>query len=136
MFVFFCNIVLSRYYKMRLETFKTLISKIQQNSDDVSYLYPKIDVTNFTDGFDQVITILLKCYYGDEGEDWISWFLYERDPERGLLAYDKNGNEICSSVEELWKTCEECRLTKEDYVIPTPLTDEEREEMIKKMFDK
>ena len=121
---------------MKLETFKVLVAQMKENSDTVNYLYPKIDVINFTDGCEQVISTLLRCYYGLQGEDWISWFLHERDPERDLLSYDKDGNEICTTVEELWEICEECKLTKEDYVIPTPLTDEERLQMVQDIFQK
>lgn len=121
---------------MNFETFKKLIEQIKENEETLNYLYPKVDLINFADGYNGVITILLKCYYGEEGEDWISWYLYERDPERGLLAHDKDGNEICSSLEELWKTCEECKLTKEDYVIPISMSDKERLELIQQIFTK
>lgn len=119
---------------MTLETFKVLIAKIKDNSDTLNFLYPKIDLINFTDGYEEVITILLKSYYGEIGEDWISWFLHERDPEKGLIAHDSHGNEICTNVEELWKLCEECKLTKVDYIIPTPLTDEQRMKMLENIF--
>lgn len=121
---------------MRLDTFKALMAQMVENSETVNILYPKIDITNVTDGYEHAITILLKSYYGEQGEDWISWFLYERDPERGLLAHDKDGNEICKTIEELWELCEECKLTKEDYVIPKPMSMEEKTKLLEELFKK
>jgi hypothetical protein len=121
---------------MRLDTFQVLLAQIVENDETVNTLYPKIDITNVTDGYSKAITILLKSYYGEQGEDWISWFLYERDPERDLLAYDKDGNEICKTVEELWQICEECKLTKEDYVVPTPMSNEEKIKLLEELFKK
>jgi hypothetical protein len=118
---------------MLLEVFKHLLEKIESNNKTVDEFYQKLDLTNITDDYNQVITILFKCYYGDEAEDWISWFLYERDEEKGLLAW-QDGKEICRNVEELWEICEELKKTKTEYSIPQPMSDEERIKMLETIF--
>ena len=45
---------------MRLDTFEALIAQLVENEETVNMLYPKIDITNVTDGYAKAITILLK----------------------------------------------------------------------------
>ena len=49
------------------------------------------------------------AYYGEEGQEWVSWFLYEKmeskNPEE-MKAWDEEGNEICANLEELYKYLE------------------------------
>lgn len=81
---------------------------------------------------DLVITMLqssIKSHYGQEGLDWVEWFIYESDwgekdwstsdtykvNENGTSeivhkkgevrfgAYDEEGNPICYSLESLWE---------------------------------
>jgi hypothetical protein len=40
------------------------------------------------------------------GEDWLSWYLYEKDgisgnPREDIRAWDKDKNEICENLEDL-----------------------------------
>lgn len=75
----------------------------------------------------------IKSHYGDEGWDWVSWFIYESDwgerdwgkvpsykknqdgsyeqikkseEEEKYGAFDENGNPICYSYESLWEYLE------------------------------
>ena len=120
---------------MNKQVFKDILAQMKKNDDTINLLYPYVDLTNVTDGHEQVISTLFKCYFGEEGYDWISWFLYEKNGREDIQAWDKDGNEICRNEDELWELCEEARMTKGEYTVPTPMTDEERLESIKNIFN-
>lgn len=67
----------------------------------------KIDLIEFSDDLYKIIDILFKEVYGEEGKEWIDWFLYDHvGDENGKKAWDKAGNPICYSVESLWQYLE------------------------------
>ena len=119
---------------MKLEVFTEIINKIIKQSDKVHALYElDIDLINYSDDHNSVINILLEVYYGKEGVDWISWYLWERDPVGTIdQATTNDGKPICYDVKSLWEEVEQCRLdnTKE-YELPVRLTDEEKLEVLK-----
>jgi hypothetical protein len=118
---------------MKLEVFKDILDRIKKTDDVVSDLYPMIDITNVTDGYNQIITALLRCYYGEEAEDWISSYLFEH-LDNEPWAWDEDGKEILTSDEELWVYCEQLRVTKKEYSIKEPMSIEEKTELIKNLF--
>lgn len=45
----------------------------------------------------------IRSVYGDEGLDWVEWFIFENKyGESGMEATDENGKLICQSYEELF----------------------------------
>lgn len=45
-----------------------------------------------------------KAYFTEEGIDWIDWWLYERDDNPEMKAWDEDGDEIpMNTVEDLWR---------------------------------
>jgi len=118
---------------MKLEVFTEIIKRIREQSDKQNALYKlDVDLINYSDNYTSVIDILLKVYYGEDGADWIDWYLYERD-ENGALdqATDKDGKPICYDIKSLWEEVEQCRLdNKKEYELPVRLTDEERLEIL------
>ena len=62
-----------------------------------------IDIIDFTDNFYFVIDTLLESIFSEAQVDLINWYLLERDPKRGLIAKDKEGNEISYDIPSLWK---------------------------------
>lgn len=86
----------------------------------------------------QVIDILLKSHYSKEGEDMISWWIWE-DVEKFL--YDEKGNKIkdLSKMEDLWEYVEEIRKssTFEEYnpEIVKKRTKKQMQELFKQMFN-
>lgn len=94
---------------MTRETFTKLIELQQNNSSVVHQSYKlKIDLIDFVDPWEQVITLLLKEVFTDGGCDWISWWLYEE----GRNAWDNNGEVIpMDTVEDLYNF-----LVKEGYL--------------------
>ena len=118
---------------MKLEVFTEILNKLKKQSDKEHALYVlDIDTINFSDNYTSVINILLEVYYGKDGADWISWYLWERDPLGTIdQATTNDGKPICYDVKSLWEEVEQCRLenTKE-YELPKKLTDEERLEIL------
>jgi hypothetical protein len=118
---------------MKQQVFTHILDKLRDNSKRIDELYELgIDLINFSDDSNEVINILLEVYYGKEGADWISWYLWEHDIKRGKYqATDKDGNLICYDDRSLWEEVERCRLeNKTEYELPIPMTDEERKEML------
>jgi len=118
---------------MKLEVFKDILSRIRKADAVVNVLYPMVDVTGVTDEYINVIEMMMKCYYGEEGAEWISSYLYDlRDP-KNAWAWDKDDNEILKDEDELWAYCEELKMSKKEYT-PAPLmTDEQRAELMEEM---
>ena len=121
---------------MKQEVFTHILDKIRDKSKRIDDLYELgIDLINFSDDSNEVINILLEVYYGKEGADWISWYLWEHDLKGGKYqATDKDGNPICYDDRSLWEEVERCRLeNKAEYELPIPITDEARTEMLNMM---
>lgn len=46
---------------------------------------------------------LINAHFTSEGVDWISWWLYEKDGDPYIKAWDENHNEIpMETMEDLW----------------------------------
>jgi hypothetical protein len=118
---------------MKQEVFTEIIKRIREQSDKQNALYKlDVDLINYSDNYTSVINILLKVYYGEDGADWIDWYLYERD-ENGALdqAHTSDGKPICYDIKSLWEEVEQCRLdNNKEYELPVRLTDEERLEIL------
>jgi hypothetical protein len=118
---------------MKLEVFTEILNRLRKQSDKHDILYElDIDLINFSDDHASVINILLEVYYGKDGADWISWYLWERDPLGTIdQASTNDGKPICYDVKSLWEEVEQCRLenTKE-YELPVRLTDEQKLEVL------
>jgi len=118
---------------MKLEVFTEILNKLRKQSDKEHALYVlDIDTINFSDNYTSVINILLEVYYGKDGADWISWYLWERDPLGKIdQASTNDGKPICYDVKSLWEEVEQCRLdnTKE-YELPVRLTDKQKLEVL------
>ena len=109
---------------MKLEVFEKVINQIKEQDEKISALYKMgVDLIEFSDSYSSLRSLLLRAYYGEEGEDWISWFLYERDSSVGAdpnQAWDKDGTPICYDIPSLWKCIEEIRCSTDfvEYEIP------------------
>jgi hypothetical protein len=110
---------------MKLEVFEKIVTLIKEQSERSFKLAEMgVDLINYEDSYAAAITLLLRVYYGKEGEDWISWYIYEREGLSGeiLKAWDKDGNEICYDIPSLWKCVEELRCADDfvEYELPEP----------------
>lgn len=93
---------------MTYEKFGYLIHLLKEIGESVHAANSiKVDLIEFVDPYHNIITSLLKEIYGDEGEDWISWYCYERGfGAKELQAFDKDGNPICYDLKSLWEHVE------------------------------
>jgi len=122
---------------MKLESFEYLIAKLADSSKkDQEFYNIGLDISNISDPYNQIITHLLRVYYGVEGEDWISWFLYERLDDGESHAYDEEKNPICYDIESLWKYVEEIRVSSsfQEYVPKKPMTVDEVTKQFENFF--
>ena len=47
---------------------------------------------------------VIKAYFTDEGVDWIFWWLYEKDGDPEMKAWDEDDDEIpMETREDLWR---------------------------------
>ncbi len=62
-----------------------------------------IDLTEFEERAREVIDLLLKHVFNEEQYECITWWMYEKNYGRrvDLQMWDKDGKEICRTVEEL-----------------------------------
>lgn len=121
---------------MTYDRFLKITMQLKRQDEIIHELYQKkVDLIDFADPYQEVITELIKEVYGEEGYDWWYWFCYENDygtknwadkplykrNEEGELevieesgeprwgATDENGNPICYDYESTWKFLENLR---------------------------
>jgi hypothetical protein len=90
---------------MNLQTFTSLINEIISQNERIHNLYKQgVDLISFNDNYyKNVVHPLLIESFGKEGLEWIEWFIYERDNNPEMKAWDKDNNEICYDVPSLYK---------------------------------
>ena len=93
---------------MNLQKFTNLIENLESALKRTSDLNKAgVNLLDYDEKFYLIINSLLKESFGQEGKDWIEWYLYEKpsilsgEPSK---AFDKYGREICQNVESLWRT--------------------------------
>jgi len=62
-----------------------------------------IDLSEFSESAEEVTEVLLKHVFNEDQYECITWWMYVKDFGRraDLQMWDKDGNEICRTVEEL-----------------------------------
>jgi hypothetical protein len=90
---------------MNLQTFTSLINEIISQNERIHNLYKQgVDLISFNDNYyKNVVHPLLIESFGKEGLEWIEWFIYERDGNPEMKAWDKDNNEICYDIPSLYK---------------------------------
>jgi hypothetical protein len=90
---------------MNLQTFTSLINEIISQNERIHNLYKQgVDLISFNDSYyKNVVHPLLIESFGKEGLEWIEWFIYERDGNPDIKAWDRNNNEICYDIPSLYK---------------------------------
>ena len=98
---------------MTYEDFLKVTLGLQKQERVIRNLYKqKVDLIEFVEPYNRIITTLVYNIYGEEGGDWFFWFCYENDfGTKGLEAFDKDKNRICYSHESLWEYLEKIRLS-------------------------
>lgn len=103
---------------MKLEVFKQIVFLLKKDSERSDKLYKLgIDTINFNDELHQAITLLLRTYYSRDGEDMISWWMWENVEK---FVYDSAGNKTddLTKIEDLWEYVEKIRKSTdfEEYI--------------------
>ena len=62
-----------------------------------------IDLTEFTESAQEVVSTLLKHVFNEEQYECLTWWMYDKDFGRraDFQMWDKDGKEICRTIEEL-----------------------------------
>ena len=121
---------------MKLEIFKEVVSKLQEQDQILDRTYSAgIDITQLIDPVQSVVSHLIGSIYGKVGLDVFDWWCYEKEwgTRTDITMTDENGKTFCNTIEELHEYLESFKGS--DYSLPKKLSDEERTEMLKNIFE-
>ena len=99
---------------MDYEKFKIIIEGLEKTSERSHSIYKLgVNLIDYDELYQNIITSLLNSVFDAEGKDWIDWYLYERVgfTNKVNLASDKDGNEICYDIPSLWEEVKNNLLT-------------------------
>lgn len=92
---------------MELEKFKKILNLQAEHYQREQKLYEMgLDTTELNEPIQSVVAGLWSEILTEEGDDWVSWYLYEHywisgEPNLEMKAWDKDKNEIVRDVDEL-----------------------------------
>jgi len=89
---------------MTIEELTHLLTLMDADNERTRAAYKLgIELSEFTQSANEVIDLLLKHVLDEEQYECLSWWMYEKDFGRReqLQMWDKDGKEICRTVEEL-----------------------------------
>ena len=89
---------------MTLTELQHLLNLMDADNKKIRYAYRLgIDLTEFTESAQEVVTTLLKHVFDEHQYECITWWMYEKDFGRreDLQMWDADGSEVCRTVEEL-----------------------------------
>lgn len=91
----------------RKELFISIINSIEQivTRQNMMYMELQLDFTKYDEPFLDTIDALIVLYFGKEGAELISWYLWERLNPDGTMnpLLDEEGKEVpVNSAAELW----------------------------------
>jgi hypothetical protein len=89
--------------KEELLTAFKLMDELNKAVDDFAKLGLDFTETPFFNTGGSLFDMLIATNYTEEGQDWISWWYFEKSMDPSLKAYDDNGNEICRTFDELYE---------------------------------
>jgi hypothetical protein len=92
---------------MTKELFTKMILEIQNFGNIVDRMCDVLGTNFFESPLAEVgwnlINMLINNNFDEEGQDWINWWLYEKDGNPELKAWDENDNEIpTETIDDLW----------------------------------
>jgi len=123
-------------YSIRPEVFERIVFELKEQQEKLDKVYEAgIDLIDFTDPYESVISMLIGSIYGQEGRDTFDWWCYEKNfgERTDLKMTDKDENELCRTIEELHQYLEENKVN--DYYLSKYqiMTDEERKDLLDKL---
>jgi len=96
---------------MTYENFLKVMLQLEKQDMELRKLQErKVDLIDFVEPYQGIISALIKEIYGEEGWDWFCWYCYENEYGAGKFeAWDENKNTICQSHKSLWEHMESIR---------------------------
>jgi hypothetical protein len=124
-------------YSIKLEVFKRIVLKLKEQGESMDKAYKAgIDLISFTGPYESVISMLIGSIYGQEGKETFDWWCYEKNfgERTDLTMTDKDGNELCRTIEELHQYLEDNKVN--DYYLSKYqiMTDEERTALLNQLI--
>lgn len=124
-------------YSIKLEVFKRIVLELKEQQEKLDKAYEAgIDHINFTGPYESVISMLIGSIYGQEGKETFDWWCYEKNfgERTDLTMTDKDGNELCRTIEELHQYLEDNKVN--DYYLSKYeiMTDEERKDLLNQLM--
>ncbi len=110
---------------MKFEAFSKVIELLKTFQEKEGAIFKHgIDLFNFNDDIQKVVTILIGSIYGKDGLDTFEWWCYDNEwGTKGLTMTGDDGKLLCQTIEELHQYLEENK--SDDYEIQKPLSEEE-----------
>jgi hypothetical protein len=95
------NMITKEEFVLLISKHKEWDNRIDEVSKSLNCFILDADWVSYTaELFDNTIKLL----FTDEGADWIFWWLWEKDGNPELLAYDSEDNIIPSeTIDDLWE---------------------------------
>lgn len=92
---------------MTKELFTKMILEIQNFSNRVNQLCDVLRTAFFESPLVEsgwnLINLLVESHFDEEGQDWVNWWLYEKDGNPEMKAFDEDNNEIpTETIDDLW----------------------------------
>ena len=92
---------------MRKKMFMEICERMKQNHDNLDALHKlNVDLYDFMDDSAWISQHLWSVVLTKEGNDWFSWFMYEKsylyEMDNSMMAWDENKNEICQMLDDLY----------------------------------
>jgi hypothetical protein len=119
---------------MKYEVFVEVVNLLKGYKEKEDAVYKQgLDLYNFTEQLQYSVSLLIGSIYGKDGLETFDWWCYDKEwgTRDDLTMTDREGNQLCRTIEELHQYLEENKT--EDFELKKPLSDEEREEIFKAM---
>lgn len=94
---------------MNYKDFEEVINRMISQSNKLHAASAlKIDLSEAFEDYEVALHFLWKQVLTEEGYDWLSWYLYDKDgisgnPRKHLQAWDHDEKEICQDLKALWE---------------------------------
>ena len=84
------------------EQFLKSLKTARDRSAFIDKLYAlNIDIIECQDGFDEMFDLFIKTAFTEEGQDWYSWYLYEKPTLKGEVnAWEADGPPLLLDIDE------------------------------------
>lgn len=92
---------------MNFKEFEECIGYLIEMYNKNAEVYSRgVDLIEYWEPYEKAFSLLWAEILTEEGEDWLYWYLYEKDgitgnPREDMKAWDSDKKEICQNLENL-----------------------------------